>query len=65
MVRTSLIAKDTEFTQCQCILLIYIMVGQGLTVLAVGAYGGCLDIFFSAIISLFFLPLSERQPYFG
>ena len=35
------------------------MVGQGLTVLAVGAGGDCSDIFFlSPIISLFFLPLS-------
>ena len=35
------------------------MVGQGHTVLAVGAGGGCLDIFFfSPITSLFFLPLS-------
>ena len=35
------------------------MVGQGLTVLAVGVSGDCLDIFFlSPIISLFFLPLS-------
>ena len=35
------------------------MVGQGHTVLAVGAGRGCLDIFFlSPISSLFFLPLS-------
>ena len=33
-------------------------VGQGPTVLAVGAGRGCLDIFLSSIISLFFLPLS-------
>ena len=44
------------------VLLIWIMVGQGLTVLVVGADGGCLD-FFSftlkcAVISLFFHPLS-------
>ena len=32
------------------------------TVLTVGAGGGCLDIFLSSIISLFFLPLSERRP---
>ena len=39
------------------------MVGQGLTVLAVGAGGGCSDIFFlSLITSLFFLPLSLRRP---
>ena len=35
--------------------------GQGRTALAVGAGGGCLDIFLSSIISLFFLPLSERR----
>ena len=35
------------------------MVGQWLTVLAVGAGGDCSDIFFlSLFISLFFLPLS-------
>ena len=38
-------------------------VGQGPTVLAVGAGGGCVDIFFLlSIISLFFLPLSGRRP---
>ena len=31
--------------QCRGVLLIWIRVGQGLTVLAVGADGGCLDIF--------------------
>ena len=36
---------------------IWITVGQGPTALAVGAGGGRLDIFLSAIISLFFLPL--------
>ena len=41
---------------------IYIIVGQGPTALAVGAGGGCLDIFLSSIISLFFLPLSGRRP---
>ena len=35
------------------------MVGQGLTVLAVGAGGDCSDVFFlSSIIYFFFLPLS-------
>ena len=35
----------------------------GPTALAVGAGGGCLDIFLSSIISLFFLPLSGgRRP---
>ena len=31
--------------QCRGVLLIWIIVGQGPTVLAVGAGGGCLDIF--------------------
>ena len=41
---------------------IWIRVGQGSTALAVGAGGGCLDIFLSSIISLFFLPLFGRRP---
>ena len=40
---------------------IWIKVGQGPTVLAIGAGGGCLDIFLSSIISLFLLPLSGRR----
>ena len=45
------------------VLLIWIIVGQGPTVLAVGAGGGCLDLFFLfATISLFFFPLSGRRP---
>ena len=40
--------------QCWGVLLIWIIVGQGPIVLAVGAGGGCLDIFLSSIISLFF-----------
>ena len=40
----------------------WIRVGQGPTALAVGAGGGCLDIFLSSIVSLFFLPLSGRRP---
>ena len=40
------------------------MVGQGLTVLAVGAGGDCLDIFFlSPFISLFFLPVSGMDEW--
>ena len=31
--------------QCRCVLLVWIRVGQGPTALAVGAGGGCLDIF--------------------
>ena len=45
---------------CQGVLLIWITVGQGPIVLAIGA--GCLDFFLSSISSLFFLPLSGRRP---
>ena len=49
--------------QCRGVPLIGIIVGPGPTALAVGAGGVCLDVFFlSSIISLFFLPLSGRQP---
>ena len=41
---------------------ILITVGQGPTVLAVGAGGGCLDILLSSILSLLFLPLFGRRP---
>ena len=42
------------------VLLIWIIVGQGLIALAVGAGGGCLDIF--VLLSfLFFLPLWETD----
>ena len=41
---------------------IWMTVGQGPTALAVGAGGGCLDIFFASIPSLFFLPLFGRRP---
>ena len=41
---------------------IWIIVGQGHTAFAVGAGGGCLDIFLLSIISLFLLPLSGRRP---
>ena len=43
-------------------LLILIQVRQGPTALAVGAGGGCLDIFLSSIISLFYLILFGRRP---
>ena len=46
----------------QGVLLIWIRVGQGPTALAVGADGGCLDIFHPFIIYLFFLPLSGDGP---
>ena len=41
---------------------VLITVGQGPTALAVGAGGGCLDIFFSHLSFLFFLPLFGRWP---
>ena len=49
--------------QCQGVLLICIIVEQGPTALAVGAGGGCLDIFLSSFTSLFFLPLWETARY--
>ena len=42
--------------------IIWITVGQGPTALAVGAGRGCLDIFFSFILSFLFLPLFGRRP---
>ena len=41
---------------------IWISVGQGLTALAVGTGQGCLDILFSSVLSVIFLPLIGRQP---
>ena len=41
---------------------IWVILGQGLIALAVGAGGGCLDIFFSPLSFLLFLPLSGRRP---
>ena len=38
------------------------VVGQGPIALAVGAGGGCFDIFTLLIFSLLFLPLSGRRP---
>ena len=37
-------------------------VGRGPTALAVGAGGGCFDMFLLSITTLFFLPLSGRRP---
>ena len=48
--------------QCRGVLLIWIIVGQRLIALAIGAGGGCLDIFLSSVTSLFLLPLSGRRP---
>ena len=42
------------------VLLVWVIVGQEPIALAVGAGGGCLDIF--SFIYLFFLPLFGRQP---
>ena len=44
--------------QCWSVLLIWIIVGQGPIVLAVGADGGCLDFFFSHLSFLFSFSLS-------
>ena len=44
--------------QCWGVLQIWIRVGQGPTALAVGAGGGCLDIFFSRLSFLFSFSLS-------
>ena len=43
--------------QCRGVPLIWIIVGQGPIALAVGAGGGCLDVF--SLVYLFFLPLWE------
>ena len=48
---------------CRGVLLIWIIVGQGPTALAVGASGGCLDIFFLSIISLLSPSLRETARY--
>ena len=46
------VRRCCENFQCRGVLLIWIIVGQGPIALAVGADGGCLDIFFSSIFSL-------------
>ena len=51
--------------QCRGVLLIWIGVGQGPTALAMGAGGGCLDIF-SLVYHSFSLSLSLRVgPIYG
>ena len=47
--------------QCRGVLLIWMSVGQGPTALAVGAGGGCLDIFYShlSFLSSFSLSLGD------
>ena len=44
------------------VLLIWMIVGQGPIALAVGAGGGCLDIFFSRLSFLHSFSLSVRRP---
>ena len=48
--------------QCRGVLLIWIRVGQGPTVLAVGAVVVVCTFSLSSVISLFFLPLSVGRP---
>ena len=43
---------------CRGVLPVWIIVGQGPIVLAIGAGGGCLDIFFSRLTLLFSFSLS-------
>ena len=49
--------------QCRGVLLIWIIVGQGPAVLAVGAGGVVWTFLSSSIFSSFFLPLSETARY--
>ena len=49
--------------RCRCVLLIWMIVGQGPTVLAVGAGGVGLDIFSLLFISLLSLSLWETARY--
>ena len=48
--------------QCRGILLIWVILGQGPIALPGGVGGGCLDIFISSVMSLFFLLPSGRRP---
>ena len=48
-------------SQSRDALLILIIAGQGPISLAVGAGGGCVDIFLSSIFSLFFFSLSGTR----
>ena len=48
--------------RCRGVLPIWIMVGQGLTVLAIGAGGDCSDIFFSLTYH-FFLRVSGMDEW--
>ena len=48
--------------QCRGVLLVWIRVGQGPTGLAVGAGGGCLDIFFLVYPFSFLSPSLWETP---
>ena len=48
--------------QCRGVLLVWMIVGQGPIALAVGAGGGCLDIFSLIYLFSFLLPLFGRRP---
>ena len=50
-------------SRCRGVLLIWIIVGQVPIALAIGADGGCLDIFLLSIFPLFFLPLWQTARY--
>ena len=41
---------------------VWMIVGKGSIVFAIGAGGGCLDIFLSSTFSFLFLPLFGRRP---
>ena len=49
--------------QCQGVLLIWVMVGLGSTVLSEGTGGNCLGISLSPIILIFFFLLSVTAQY--
>ena len=51
-----------ENIQSRSVQLIWIIVGQGSIALAVGAGGGCLDIFFPRLSFLFSFSLFGRRP---
>ena len=48
--------------KCRGVLLLWFIVGQGPTALAVGAGGGLFGHFLSSIVYLFFLPPFGRRP---
>ena len=49
--------------QCRGVLLIWIIIGQGPTALAVGAGWGCMDIFFSRLSFLISFSVWETARY--